>query len=167
MRFEGHLILWVTAGLSLVGPIFYGTQVPAPVPFITTKADNSIDDKPVQDQLRPNNNELQIASRTLPEIDQGVRSIFMVHAASSLEPITPTAPIEARIFPVLKGIVASDGEFRAVFTLDPSASDVTIAKVGDHLAGYWIRKINADHVEAETDSGTQTSFPLRGAGESQ
>ena len=166
LRPEVHLILWVTAGLSLAGTVFYGTPSPPNVTSEATEAANLVGRLPTQNQPSVGNNESRIARRTFPEIDQGVRPLFDVVTAEVTVSEAPIAPVAASILPVLKGIIAADGNFRAVFVLDPSTGAFTSAQIGDHLAGYWIREIDRDQVVATTESGTKTVFSLRGAGES-
>lgn len=167
LRPEAHLILWVTAGLSLAGTIFYGTPGLPNVTSEATEAANLIGHMPTQDQAPVSNNVTRIANRTFPEIDQGVRPLFDVIAAPISASEAPIAPASVSTLPVLKGIIAADGNFRAIFALDPSTGAATIAQIGDHLAGYWIRSIDPDEVVVTTDSGAKAVLLLRGAGESQ
>lgn len=167
LRPEVHLILWVTAGLSLAGTVFYGTPRLANVTSEATEAANLVGRSPIQSPPPVSNNESRVSRRTFPEIDQGVRPLFDVVAAPITVSEAPIAPVAASILPVLKGIIATDGNFRAAFVLDPSTGTLTIAQAGDHFAGYTIEEIDPDRVVATTDSGTKTVFSLRGAGESQ
>jgi hypothetical protein len=167
LRPEAHLILWVTAGLSLAGAVFYGTPNALNVTSEATEAANLVGSPPIKEPPPANNNESRATHRTFPEVDQGVRPLFDIVVVNTISSEAPVAPVTAAILPVLKGIISGDGNLHAIFVLDPATETLTTAQIGDHLAGYWIRDINRDGVVATTDSGTKTIFSLRGAGESQ
>ncbi len=167
LRPEVHLILWVTAGLSLAGAVFHSTQSLPNLTSEAIEAENLIVSLPTKNQPSVNNNESRVTLRTFPEIDQAVRPLFDVTVIPIAASEASIAPAVALTLPVLKGIIASDGNFRAVFVLDPATGAFTSAEIGDHLAGYWIREIDPDRVVVTTDSGTKTTFSLRGIGESQ
>ncbi len=167
LRPELHLILWVVGGLSLAATALYrapaslNTASPAP------EAANMVGRPPTEDRSSISHNKSPAIVRIFPEIDQSVRSLFDTPTAENASSETPVAPIPQTALPVLKGIISSDGNLRAVFVLDPSTGTLATAQIGDHFAGFWLREINSDGVVGISEAGDRTVFALRGAGEGQ
>ncbi len=73
---------------------------------------------------------------------------------------------EAESMPRLSGIVALNGEWRALLQLSSADGGATLYRVGDEHAGYRIARILADRVELRSAAGTRTLYltsPVRSA----
>jgi hypothetical protein len=66
---------------------------------------------------------------------------------------------------VLKGVISSEGELRAIFALDPSATTYITAGPGDAVAGLTIQKVGSAEVIAASSTGDLIVLRLLGAGE--
>jgi hypothetical protein len=104
-----------------------------------------------------------IFPRPLPGIDEDVRLLFAVTGQQEIEP--PLSTSVASVRPVLKGIISSAGGLRAVFALDPAATDYVVAATGQSVGAYRIKGIAADRVLGISAGGDEVTFNLRGAGE--
>ncbi|OEO31852.1 hypothetical protein VW23_014340 [Devosia insulae DS-56] len=163
MRVELHLILWVTAVVSISAVLFHGSAEVSQIPSMGSGA--ALEVAVLQDgSSGPMTASTDVDfPRSLPQIDEGARWLFAVAGPAEIEAPLPTEV--ASTPPVLKGIISSAGGLRAVFALTPQATDYVVAATGEEVGEYRIKDIAADRVLGVSAGGDEVTFNLRGAGE--
>lgn len=159
LRLELHLFLWVTAVAFVSLAIFRSGAATPPILF-----DQDTVPTVAMETVTPQASALTIALSPdqISTIDHSSRSLF---PTAEPPPDLPDVVVaeEASVMPVLKGIVSSEAELRAVFA---SASDVyLVLGVGDQVADFTIVSISTNEVLARDTAGRDQVFPLRGTGE--
>jgi hypothetical protein len=160
LRLELHLFLWVTAAAFVALAIFRSSADAPPilfdqdaVPAVATKT------------AAPPASALAIA--LLPDqfasLDHNSRPIFAVPAEPPRDLPNDVVADHPSVLPVLKGIVSSEAELRAVFASPPDV--YLVLGVGDRVADFTIVSISANEVLARDSAGQDRVLPLRGPGE--
>ncbi|MBI4924139.1 MAG: hypothetical protein HY834_20580 [Devosia nanyangense] len=165
LRIEGHAILWVTALLSLGFTTFHGNFTSFQE---ATDRNESQSQQSTQSSLgsaAQTENDRAIVERSLPEIDRQARTLFYIEAVSMEPSPAPLAVVPDAARLILKGIVSSGGELRAVFAIAQSGEGYVTAGAGDVVAGFQITSVSRDRVVASSPNGEATVFELRGTGE--
>jgi hypothetical protein len=159
LRLEVHLFLWVTAAAFVALAIFGSSAIAPPILF-----DQDAVPAVATNTAAPPAMALSIAllPNQFTTIDHSSRSLF---PAPEPLPDLPDVVVadQASVMPVLKGIVSSEAELRAVFALDSDA--YLVLGVGDQVADFTIVSISTNEVLARDTAGRDQIFPLRGAGE--
>jgi hypothetical protein len=166
LRLEVVLFLWVTA-IVASGAVIFRSNEP-----VSELASISLDSESLTSASLETNSALDgpaavmILERLAPEPDKTSRTLFPVVPPQQQQDVIVVAEAP-RVMPILKGIVSSGAELRAIFTLGTDALDYVPAGVGSVVAGYRIREILQDRVIATDELGAEVAFSLRGSGEQE
>lgn len=165
MRFELHLILWVTAAVSLSAVLFHGTVGVAEISMSGATSVGHQRSLQVEAVEQGAIKTTEMFPRPLPDVSQHTRRLFNIVAElQPVETAAPTVSVEPGL-PMLKGVVSGVDGLRAVFAMDATSADYIVAGPGDSVAGYRIEDVAADRVSAVSAGGDDVTFNLRGAGE--
>lgn len=164
MRIELHLILWVTALVSLAVPIFHGNSKSVEVEFPSRDPTvMTVDSKP-PDPSGKDEPTADILSRQLPEFDAQARPLFYIKDVASEGTPNVVAAAEPDVLPVLKGIVSSGNDLRGIFFVEADGSYVSAA-VGDEVGSLRVVSIQPDRLQMAPAAGKPITLVLRGVGE--
>lgn len=159
LRREVHLILWVSALALVVAMIFRATLPPI------TESGSEANLLDTATQVRSDNDGkasgTAVWRRQLIEVPDTARALFPAASEPVEEPVQQVVPTHA--IPVLKGVIQSGSELRAVF-VDPNGGDYRTLGAGDTVGDYEIVAVEADQVSMRSPQGDEI-FHLRGPGE--
>lgn len=163
MRAELHLILWVTAAVTVGAVLFRSSDDVAQIPSVGRGAAMEVSVPATEGNAAvPGRADLPFP-RLIPSIDLTARPIFRVGNVPA--EVAPPLAQPAAASPVLKGIISSSSGLRAVFVLDPNTTDYSVVSVGDSIGAYQIKDVSMDRVLGVSAGGDEVTFNLRGAGE--
>jgi hypothetical protein len=161
MRRELTVILWVTA-LSSLGLVLIHGNLSVGIGNVLIEGDELTPAGPSgQTTNAPSNG--PNTGLELPPPNPLTRALFDI----AIPPATPSAPAVVAVEaapPVLKGIVSSEGELRAIFA-SPNTSQYQSAGEGETIGGFKITALLPDSVSLVSPVGTRTDLRLRGPGE--
>lgn len=161
MRFEVHLILWVTAALIAAATLFIGRPNETDLSSLLTASPE------LEQNQTPSQVDVQVTAAggrpaVLPEVDASLRSIFPVEApvadfAQSVDVVD--------VPPALLGIFSTSGRLVAML-IESGVQEPVLVEEGGAIGRFVVRRISADGIVLEhTADGRQESILLRGAGE--
>ncbi len=162
-RLELQLFLWVTAVALVALGIFRGS---APVPRLLLDEFDTDSAPVVNIADHRTAGALGLRADLFTDdafLGSGSRPIFREQAVTPTLADIDVVVTSMHVLPILKGIISSGKELRAVFA---SSSDAyLVVGPGEHVAEFTIVSIAGDQVLAHDDLGVSQVFALRGAGE--
>jgi hypothetical protein len=162
-RLELQLFLWVTAfGLVAFG-LLHGSSSVSPVLFDEVEGDSASTVSVAYDRMPIALALATDSSANDSFLESNSRPIFVVPAPVPALPDGDLAATQTRALPILKGIVSSGKELRAVFASSPDA--YVVVAPGEQISEYTVTSISTEQVLARDPLGVSHTFALRGTGE--
>jgi type II secretory pathway component PulC len=160
MRFEVHLILWVTAAAAIGASLFVGSHGDSELSSSARAAISLEQSPPAPTTADPTNDSEQ--REVFPDINTSARSLFTVSTETMPEVILPGGQ---EMLPVLIGVFASMGRLTAM-VIENGGTQTTLVQEGALVGGFVVQEISMDGIVLENSAdGAQSSILLRGAGE--